>query len=61
MLNRSPRDSTSILEAEPGKLDMKRHSPIILFIYVSKLQLHFTNTFNNELKTRLTSALLENM
>ena len=29
-----PRDSTSILKALPGKLDIKRHSPIILFIRV---------------------------
>ena len=26
-----PRDSTRVLEAEPGKLDIKRHSPSILF------------------------------
>ena len=26
-----PRDSTSILEAMPGKLDNKRHSPSILY------------------------------
>ena len=27
-----PSDSTCILEAEPGKLDMKRREPGILFI-----------------------------
>ena len=27
-----PSDSTCILKAEPGKLDIKRHSPGILFI-----------------------------
>ena len=27
-----PRMSTSILKAEPGKLDIKRHSPSILYI-----------------------------
>ena len=26
-----PRDSTSILEAMPGKLDNKRHSPRVLY------------------------------
>ena len=35
MLNCSakPHDSTSILEALPGLLDIKRHSPSILFYY----------------------------
>ena len=28
-----PPDSTSVLEALPGKLDIKRHSPSILYIY----------------------------
>ena len=28
-----PRESTSLLEALPGKLDIKRHSPSILYIY----------------------------
>ena len=27
-----PSDATCILEAEPGKLDIKRHKPGILFI-----------------------------
>ena len=27
-------DSTCILEAEPGKLDIKRHKPGILFIFL---------------------------
>ena len=27
-----PSDSTCVLKAEPGKLDIKRHSPSILFI-----------------------------
>ena len=31
----NPRDSTSVLEALPGKLDIKRHSPIILYILTS--------------------------
>ena len=35
MLNRSVelRDSTRILEALPGKLDIKRHSPSSLYIF----------------------------
>ena len=28
-----PPDSTSLLEALPGKLDIKRHSPSILYLY----------------------------
>ena len=28
-----PRDSTSVLTALPGKLDIKRHSPSILYKY----------------------------
>ena len=34
MLNRSaePLDSTSVLEALPGKLDIKIHSPSILYV-----------------------------
>ena len=37
MLNRSASlaMSTSVLEALPGKLDIKRHSPIILYISAS--------------------------
>ena len=27
------RDSTSVLKALPGKLDIKRHSPSILYVY----------------------------
>ena len=27
-----PRDSASLLEALPGKLDIKRHSPSILYV-----------------------------
>ena len=36
MLNRSASlvMSTSVLEALPGKLDIKRHSPSILYFYV---------------------------
>ena len=30
-----PSDSTCILEAEPGKLDIKRQEPGILFISLS--------------------------
>ena len=30
ILSAEPHDSPSILEALPGKLDIKRHSPIIL-------------------------------
>ena len=30
-----PSDSTSVLKAEPGKLDIKRREPGILFISVS--------------------------
>ena len=30
--------STSILKALPGKLDVKRHSPNILFLLVSRMQ-----------------------
>ena len=33
-----PRMSTSVLEALPGKLDIKRHSPSILYIHNSLLQ-----------------------
>ena len=29
-----PRDSSSILEALPGKLDTKRHSPSILYVLI---------------------------
>ena len=36
MLN--PRKSTCIFEAEPGKLDIKRHSPSILRLLVHILQ-----------------------
>ena len=40
MLNRSTSFamSTSILKACPGKLDIKRHSPSILYISISNLQ-----------------------
>ena len=31
-----PLDSTSILEVLPGKLDIKRHSPRILYIHISR-------------------------
>ena len=30
-----PRDSPSVLKALPGKLDIKRHSPIILYLVLS--------------------------
>ena len=38
MLNRSARlmMSTSILKALPGKLDIKRHSPSILYLQIEK-------------------------
>ena len=38
MLNRSGSIalSTSVLKALPGKLDIKRHSPSILYIWASK-------------------------
>ena len=29
-----PRDSTNVFEALPGKLDIKRHSPSILYVYL---------------------------
>ena len=32
LVERKPRDSTCIIEAEPGKLDIKRREPVILFI-----------------------------
>ena len=32
-----PRDSTSVLKALPGKLDIKRHSPSILYVFVFDL------------------------
>ena len=34
MLNRTamPDDSTCVLKAEPGKLDIKKHEPGVLFI-----------------------------
>ena len=31
-----PRDSTSVLKAWPGKLDIKRHSPSILYFHAQK-------------------------
>ena len=31
-----PRDLTSVLEALPGKLDITRHSPSILYIFSMK-------------------------
>ena len=34
-LRRKPRDSTRVLNALSGKLDTKRHSPSILYFYVS--------------------------
>ena len=36
MLNRSASlaMSTSVLKALPGKLDIKRHSPSILYVYI---------------------------
>ena len=39
MLNRSAslRMSTSVLEALPGKLDIKRHSPIASILYILTL------------------------
>ena len=30
-----PCDSTSVLKAEPGKLDIKRNSPSILYLYIA--------------------------
>ena len=43
MLNRSASlaMSTSVLKALPGKLDIKRHSPSIL--YISSLQAHLSS------------------
>ena len=32
LVESKPRDSTSVLEAEPGKLDIRRREPGILFI-----------------------------
>ena len=31
-----PRDSTSVLKALPGKLDIKRHPPSFLYVMVHK-------------------------
>ena len=41
MLNRSASlaMSTSVLKALPGKLDIKRHSPSILYLYDSNRRL----------------------
>ena len=41
MLNRSASlaMSTSILKAFPGKLDIKRHSPSILYVYILLIRL----------------------
>ena len=36
-----PRDSTSILKALPGKLDIKRHSPSILYLLLVPLYVCF--------------------
>ena len=40
MLNRSASlaMSTSVLKALPGKLDIKRHLPIILYICIFKIE-----------------------
>ena len=49
MLN--PCNSACILEAEPGKLDIKRHSPSILYLLVHILQEMFviySMTFNTD-------------
>ena len=40
-----PRDSTSILEALPGKLDIKRHSPSILYVTLIVCIDAFKSTF----------------
>ena len=42
MLNRSASlaMSTSVLKALPGKLDIKRHSPSILYVYQVKRMFH---------------------
>ena len=32
-MNREPRDSSSVLEALPGNLDIRRHSHSILYIF----------------------------
>ena len=49
MLNRSASlaMSTSILKTLPGKLDIKRHSPGILFIYRKGLQYNWFETKKN--------------
>ena len=38
--------STSILEALPGKLDIKRHSPSILYVYLIILKAAQSVTFD---------------
>ena len=50
-----PRDSTSVLKALPGKLDIKRHSPSILYLsdcmylYQVNMTLHFLNDVINDI------------
>ena len=43
MLNRSASlaMSTSVLKALPGKLDIKRHSPSVLYIFACTISFHY--------------------
>ena len=56
MVNRSARltMSTSILEAVPGKLDIKRHSPTILYLFSNIL-----GRYRSELGCQLGQAIPE--
>ena len=49
MLNRSASlaMSTSVLKALPGKLDIKRHSPSILYIKILRFQWLYCSTNNS--------------
>ena len=61
MLNRSKSlaMSTSVLKALPGKLDIKRHSPSILYLgyMVRRKLLSVPNSFNKNLHEKVTVML----
>ena len=66
MLNRSASlaMSTSVLKALPGKLDIKRHSPSILYVFSCNAQPTFEILLGlqfNDLPDRLVQKHIEHM
>ena len=60
MLNRSASlaMSTSVLKALPGKLDIKRHSPSILYLFDMLAQMRMIPMIQDRTQPYFTGALL---